>query len=214
MPAFTFEQGAQFVRLATDRLRVTVHSPLYLSWEHFDGTEWQPLAADRHTGAYLLNMHGDGVEHYQRRQPQDRVYGLGEKSGDLNRVNRRYEMRNLDAMGYNAASTDPLYKHIPFTLTQRDGVSFGLFYDNLSSSWLDLGNELDNYHLPYRRYRAEAGDLDYYMMLGPTLLDVTKAFVRLTGRTLFQPKWSLGYSALHRCAGCATPAALLHPAVP
>ena len=31
-------------------------------------------------------------------------------------------------------------------------------------------------------------------MLGPKLLDVTKAFVRLTGRTLFQPKWSLGYS--------------------
>ncbi|KYN66504.1 glycoside hydrolase family 31 protein [Pantoea agglomerans] len=194
LPAFKVEHDAQQLRISTQRLRVTVHQPLCLSWEQFDGESWQPLAADRHTGAYLLNAHGDGVEHYQRRQPQDRVYGLGEKSGDLNRVNRRFEMRNLDAMGYNAASTDPLYKHIPFTLTQRDGVSFGLFYDNLSSSWLDLGNELDNYHLPYRRYRAEAGDLDYYMMLGPTLLDVTKAFVRLTGRTLFQPKWSLGYS--------------------
>ncbi len=55
-------------------------------------------------------------------------------------------MRNLDAMGYNAVSTDPLYKHIPFTITRRDDISFGLFYDNLSSCWLDLGNEIDNYH--------------------------------------------------------------------
>ncbi|MCS5781332.1 hypothetical protein LNP24_16590 [Klebsiella pneumoniae subsp. pneumoniae] len=57
-------------------------------------------------------------------------------------------MRNLDAMGYNAVSTDPLYKHIPFTITQRSDISYGLFYDNLSSCWLDLGNEIDN--LPHR----------------------------------------------------------------
>ncbi|MBD4478646.1 alpha-glucosidase, partial [Xanthomonas citri pv. citri] len=90
----------------------------------------------------------------------------GEKAGDLQRNGKRYEMRNLDAMGYNAASTDPLYKHIPFTLTRRDDVSYGLFYDNLSSCWLDLGNEIDNYHTAYRRWQAEAGDIDYYIFTG------------------------------------------------
>lgn len=103
-------------------------------------------------------------------------------------------MRNLDAMGYNAQSTDPLYKHVHFTITRRGDVSFGMFYDNLSSTRLDLGNELDNYHVAYRRYSAEAGDLDYYLFLGPRVLDVTKKSVRLTGKTLFGPKWSLGYS--------------------
>lgn len=103
-------------------------------------------------------------------------------------------MRNLDAMGYNAVSTDPLYKHIPFTITRRDDISFGLFYDNLSSCWLDLGNEIDNYHTAYRRWQAEAGDIDYYLFTGERVLDITKAFVRLTGKTLFGPKWSLGYS--------------------
>ena len=103
-------------------------------------------------------------------------------------------MRNLDAMGYNAASTDPLYKHIPFVITHQQDASFGMFYDNLNTSTFDLGNELDNYHRPYRRYKADAGDLDYWLIAGPRVLDVTKAFVRLTGRTLFLPKWSLGYS--------------------
>lgn len=195
LPGFELETLDGGLRLTSARIRVTVHQPLWLGWEYRDEQgDWQPLAQDRPTSAYLLNAHGDGVEHYQRRDPQESYYGLGEKAGDLNRAGRRYEMRNLDAMGYNAQSTDPLYKHVPFTITRRGAVSFGLFYDNLSTTRLDLGNELDNYHTAYRRYSAEAGDLDYYLFLGPRVLDVTKKFVRLTGKTLFGPKWSLGYS--------------------
>ncbi|PWC12871.1 alpha-glucosidase [Brenneria roseae subsp. americana] len=195
LPGFSLEEHEGGLRVSTDRLRVTIHQPLWLSWEYLDERgAWQMLAADRATSAYLLNPHGDGVAHYQRRFPTERYYGLGEKAGDLERTGRRFEFRNLDAMGYNAAATDPLYKHIPFTITRRNDVSFGLFYDNLSSTWLDLGNEIDNYHQAYRRYQAEAGDLDYYLFIGPRVLDVTKAFVRLTGKTLFGPKWSLGYS--------------------
>lgn len=127
--------------VSTPLLRVTVHQPLWLAWEYCNAAgEWRPLAADRPTSAYLLNAHGDGVAHYQRRFADERYYGLGEKAGDLERTGRRFEMRNLDAMGYNAASTDPLYKHIPFTITRGPEASFGLFYDNLSSCWLDLGN--------------------------------------------------------------------------
>lgn len=144
--------------------------------------------------APTANAHGDGVAHYLSRRKDERFYGTGEKAGDLQRTGKRYEMRNLDAMGYNAVSTDPLYKHIPFTITQRSDISYGLFYDNLSSCWLDLGNEIDNYHTAYRRWQAEAGDIDYYLFTGKQVLDVTKAFVRLTGKTLFGPKWSLGYS--------------------
>ncbi|WP_105639935.1 glycoside hydrolase family 31 protein [Cronobacter dublinensis] len=195
LPGFTLEETPERLTISSERLRVTVHQPLWLEWHYRDDRgRWQFLTSDRPTSAYLLNAHGDGVAHYQRREKDDRYYGLGEKAGDLERTGRRFEMRNLDAMGYNAASTDPLYKHIPFTITRREQVSFGLFYDNLSSCWLDLGNEIDNYHQPYRRWQAEAGDIDYYLFVGPRVLDVTKAFVRLTGKTLFGPKWSLGYS--------------------
>ncbi|NCH58885.1 TIM-barrel domain-containing protein [Cronobacter dublinensis] len=195
LPGFTLEETPERLTISSERLRVTVHQPLWLEWHYRDDRgHWQFLTSDRPTSAYLLNAHGDGVAHYQRREKDDRYYGLGEKAGDLERTGRRFEMRNLDAMGYNAASTDPLYKHIPFTITRRAQVSFGLFYDNLSSCWLDLGNEIDNYHQPYRRWQAEAGDIDYYLFVGPRVLDVTKAFVRLTGKTLFGPKWSLGYS--------------------
>ncbi|MCK3229807.1 alpha-glucosidase, partial [Escherichia coli] len=92
-------------------------------WSYRDEAgEWQPLANDRPTSAYLANAHGDGVAHYLSRRKDERFYGLGEKAGDLQRTGKRYEMRNLDAMGYNAVSTDPLYKHIPFTITQRSDI--------------------------------------------------------------------------------------------
>lgn len=175
LPGYQLVQDEERLILTTEALRVTVHQPLWLEWEYKnEAGVWLPLVKDRKTGAYMLGVKNDASAHYQLREAQDGVYGLGEKAGDLNRSGRRFEMRNLDAMGYNAASTDPLYKHIPFTLTRRNNVSFGVFYDNLSNVWLDLGNELDNYHLPYRRFSAEAGDLDYYLFVGPTSLDVTK----------------------------------------
>ncbi|QDY44128.1 glycoside hydrolase family 31 protein [Candidatus Pantoea soli] len=195
LPGFTLQETDNTLTISTDVLRVIVHQPLALEWQYCDADgEWQLLTQDRPTSAYQINPHGDGVAHYQRRMADDRYYGLGEKTGDLQRNGKRYEMRNLDAMGYNAASTDPLYKHVPFTITRRDAVSFGLYYDNLSTSWFDLGNELDNYHQPYRRWQAESGDIDYYLFVGARVLDITRTFVRLTGKTLFGPKWSLGYS--------------------
>lgn len=194
-PPFNVEQSPDQLVIATETLRVIVSQPLHLRWEiKTNAGQWQLLTEERRTGSYLLNGQGEGVAHYLSRQTGERYYGLGEKSGDLQRNGRRFEMRNLDAMGYDAQHTDPLYKHIPFVITHQPHASFGLFYDNLAHCWFDLGNELDNYHRPYRRWQAECGDLDFYLFSGAQIVDVTKTFVRLTGKTCFGPKWSLGYS--------------------
>ncbi|BAN96171.1 glucan 1,3-alpha-glucosidase [Plautia stali symbiont] len=123
LPGFTLKEEANCLAISTDTLRVIVRQPLALEWQYRDAAgRWQLLTSDRPTSAYQINAHGDGVAHYQRRMEDDRYYGLGEKTGDLQRNGKRYEMRNLDAMGYNASSTDPLYKHVPFTLTRRNDV--------------------------------------------------------------------------------------------
>lgn len=195
LPSYTLSKSDEQIVVSTDELRVTIIQPLALTWEYKNSQgEWQLLVEDRKTSAYLLNVHGEEIEHYQRRYKDENYYGLGDKGGTLNLANRRFELRNLDSMGFNARYTDPLYKLIPFTITKRNDVSFGLFYDNLNSGWVDLGTEHDNYHLSYRRYHAEAGDIDYYMFLGPKVVDVTKSFINLTGKTFFGPKWSMGYS--------------------
>jgi len=105
-------------------------------------------------------------------------------------------MRNIDAMGYSARTTDPLYKHIPFVITRNPeaDLSYGLFYDTLSDCVFDLGRELDNYHGAYRGFSARHGDLDYYFIAGPRVDQVTRRFTWLTGRPAFLPRWGLGYS--------------------
>nr|WP_312855466.1 TIM-barrel domain-containing protein [Litoribacterium kuwaitense] len=130
------------------------------------------------------------------RDVEEQYYGLGEKGGDMDRHHKRYQMRTIDAMGYDAQHTDPLYKHIPFYIVRspKTGTSYGLFYDNPSDSIFDMGAELDNYHGLYRYYQAKYGDLDYYFMLGPSVKGVVERYSWLTGKTLLPPKWSLGYS--------------------
>ncbi|MEI6898036.1 MAG: glycoside hydrolase family 31 protein [Psychromonas sp.] len=198
LPSFSVLHGQQQLTIETTKLRLIVHQPLWLEWQHKVNNEWLALTKDRTTGAYQLGVNDPAIAHFMNRADGESYYGLGEKTGDLNRAGRRFEMRNLDAMGYDASKTDPLYKHVPFYITKttsdESAASFGLFYDNLASSWFDLGNELDNYHIKYRSYRAEDGDLDFYFMYGESIKNVTKQFVRLTGGTAFGPKWSLGYS--------------------
>ena len=177
-PAAHLEVKEDSVTLGTELLRLTVRKPLGILWEGraTSAAPWQTLAEDRPTGAYMLGRRDHAHSHFLLRDKSERYYGLGEKAGPLERTGRRYEMRNLDAMGYDASSTDPLYKHIPFTITRlASGLAYGLFYDNLAPSWFDMGNELDNYHKPFRAYRASDGDLDYYITLGASINEVTKA---------------------------------------
>ena len=73
-----------------------------------------PLVNDRPTSAYLLNAHGDGAVILIRAAARDeRFYGLWREGRRFSAMVNAMKMRNLDAMGYNAVSTDPLCnKHI------------------------------------------------------------------------------------------------------
>ncbi|MDB6178681.1 alpha-glucosidase [Paracoccus sp. Z330] len=194
-PDFALDQQEDALVIQTEVIRLTIRAPLQLIWHARVDGEWRAFAADRPTGAYMAGTKDHAHAHFLLRDTSEQVYGLGEKSGDLERSGRRFEMRNLDAMGYDAESTDPLYKHIPFTMTRTaEAGSWSIFYDNLASCWFDLGNELDNYHRPYRAYRAVDGDLDYYMSWSRDLAGLTRRQTWLTGGTAFPPRWSLGYS--------------------
>ncbi len=56
LPAWQLAQEGDTLTIATRQLRVTVHQPLWLEWSYRDEAgEWQPLANDRPTSAYLAN---------------------------------------------------------------------------------------------------------------------------------------------------------------
>jgi alpha-glucosidase len=197
LPQVEITEQANQLRITTTRLRLTVQlHGLFCRWEVRQNGQWQPAASDRPTQSYNFGWWDERVYHYLKREADEMYFGLGERAGDLNRCGQSYRMTNIDAMGYNARTTDPLYKHIPFYLTwkKQSKVPFGLFYDTVADCTFDMGRELDNYHGFYRYFVADYGDLDYYFIAGETLPDIVRRFTWLTGRPAFSPKWGLGYS--------------------
>lgn len=198
LPDFTYESNDHEVTVQTSLLRAVIELDGFkIHWFIKYNDIWINIANDRKTQNYNFNNNlGKGVFHYLERRLDEQYFGLGEKAGKTNRHGKRYRMMNLDPMGYDAENTDPLYKHIPFYITRNmtHECCFGIFYDNMTTSTFEMGSELDNYHGYYRYYHAEGGDLDYYMLAGPSISNVVKRFSWLTGKSIFQPKWALGYS--------------------
>lgn len=195
-PPFTIAETDAQIVIATTRLRLTIaRTGFHCRWEQAAGTAWQDIAQDRPTQACNFAWWDSATYHYVCRRPGERYYGLGERSGPMDRAGQRWRLTNLDPMGYDAERSDPLYKAIPYLLVVDDaGAAHGVFYDTTHDPVFDLGREHDNYHPHYRMMRAESGDLDYYIIAGPDAAQVTRRFTWLTGRPALMPRWAVGYS--------------------
>jgi alpha-glucosidase len=197
-PAFTLDTSSpDRIELSTGKLRLRIGLDGFrCAWAMRVDDAWAPILRDRPTQAYDFGWWDGKVRHYLAREPGEQYFGLGEKSGPMDRAGRRLRMSNADAMGYDAKTSDPLYKHTPFYITRKPatGAAYGLFYDTLSDCAFDLGCEHSNYHGLYRYFEADHGDLDLYVIAGPTLPEVTERYTWLTGKPMAMPDWAFGYS--------------------
>jgi alpha-glucosidase len=196
-PAYAMSEAKGILSIETARLKLSIKlAGFYCRWAMKVDDAWVPIARDRFTQAYDFGWWDGRVRHYLARPEEEKFFGLGECSGAMDRAGRRIRLSSTDALGYSARNSDPLYKHVPFytTYNAKTKVAFGLFYDTLSDCAFDFGCERSNYHGRYRLFEAEHGDLDFYVIAGPEVADVTRRFTWLTGRPAFMPKWSLGYS--------------------
>jgi alpha-glucosidase len=192
LPDFALEESGGKLDVTTGKLALSIRlNGFFCSWKDAAG---RTLLRDRPTQAYNFGWWDEKVHHYLVRDPAERYYGLGERSGAMDRAGRRFRMSNVDAMGYDAQSSDPLYKHIPYYITRKpNGATAGLFYDTLSDCTFDMGCARSNYHGLFRGFTADYGDLDYYVIAG-TLPGIVQRYTWLTGRPAFLPRWGLGYS--------------------
>jgi alpha-glucosidase len=192
-PAYQQTQDAETVTIQTDALKLVVNlKSAHLEWHSAEG---HLFAGDLRHRAYTYDRSGRSVYHYLQRRTDEHYFGFGERSGTLDKRGRRFRMVNVDALGYNAETSDPLYKHVPFYITYipSQNIAYGLFYDNLAATVFDLGHEIDAFWGYYRYWMAEDGDLDYYLIYGPTIADVVQKFTALTGKPALLPRWALGY---------------------
>ena len=133
--------------------------------------------------------HGGNIVFTTQEMHKDECFfGLGDKSGHLNLRGTRSELWGTDCYGYGA-DTDPVYKNIPFYMGLQNNVGYGVFFDNTFRSFFDFGYERKN----VSSFWAQGGEMRYYFIAGPSLINVVERYAMLTGRPKLPPKWSLGY---------------------
>ena len=133
--------------------------------------------------------------HTSEISPGDCFYGFGEKTGSFNKARKYMSMSPKDAMGHDPKETDSLYKHIPFyiRLNKESKKAVGYFYHNTAECDFDMGREKSNYWNMHSRYRADAGDIDLFLIAGPAVRQVVERYTDLTGKSALLPKTALGY---------------------
>jgi alpha-glucosidase len=193
LPSFQLVMEDDVLQLYTAQLQLEIGlGDFHLRWSDATG---RSFASDLIGRPYAYDRAGKAVYHYLERRQGEHYYGFGERAGPLDKVGRRMRMANLNCLGYNAETSDPLYKHFPLYITYAPdlGIAYALLYDNLATTVFDMGQEIDHYFSAYRYYEAHGGDVDYYLLYGPTIESVVEKLAKLTGRMVLPPRWSLGY---------------------
>lgn len=131
---------------------------------------------------------GNEVTCTKKLQGGENFYGLGDKPTDLNLRGKRLQLWGSDTYGFQK-ETDPIYKNIPFFLGLHRKVGYGIFFDNTFKSFFDFGMERKDAF----SFWAEGGEMNYYFIYGPKLIDVTASYTCLTGKPEMPPLWALGY---------------------
>lgn len=136
-----------------------------------------------------LSSGGDGFTFYKQLGRKERIFGMGDKTGGLDRRGKSFVNWNTDFYGFTS-NDDPIYKSIPFYIAVGgDGGAYGLFLDNTWRSWFDFGHRRDD----EIAIGAEGGPIDYYVIAGPQVADVVRRYGALTGASPLPPRWVLGY---------------------
>ncbi|MBP5183853.1 MAG: hypothetical protein J6113_01955 [Lachnospiraceae bacterium] len=151
------------------------------------------LFRDRDYISYNLEHElGSGSTHYITYENGEKVFGLGDKSGNVNKSGMSFKLDTGDAMGFDARSSDPLYKYLPFYICENKNGAYGLYYDTYSGGEADLGRALNNYYGYFKGVRFSEENLVYYVIFG-SVPQIVNRFSRLMGPILFPPKWTLRY---------------------
>ena len=144
-----------------------------------EGEGHSPLEGRREC-AFEVVKKLEGSEHF---------YGLGDKTGFLDKRQYDYEMWNTDNPDPQVDNFKALYKSIPFFMALTDSHVYGIFMDNTWKSYFDMGRESEEYYW----FGAKGGNLDYYYIAGDSLARVLQNYTYLTGTCPLPQRWTLGY---------------------
>ena len=138
----------------TAKLRVRINKyPFCL--QIFD--KYQKLLFSDYNDKGHINV-GEAKFAYKSLRRDEHFFGLGEKTGKLDRRGESYKMWNSDKPCYSTME-DPLYKSIPFFMSN---YRYGIFFDNTYKTEFKFGTESRDYF----SFETPGGPMIYYFIYG------------------------------------------------
>ena len=177
----SFRHCGHDVRIELFNFRITIKNSKGILYQDRDGLAYN-----------FAGELGDGSFHYTCRQEDQFIYGLGDKSGPVNKNHHHYRLDTNDAMGFKAMYSDPMYKYLPFYICENSNGSYGIYYDTYSEGDIDFGKEHDNYYEPFNSIRYEEENMVFYIIFGDVKKIVSR-FINMTGGIGKVPDWAFCY---------------------
>jgi alpha-glucosidase len=189
---FKLEESDNFYHISTNTVSCNVRKSDF----HISFTEIQSqvvMNEDQSPMHWEENVDFGGYYVYATKtcMQEENFFGLGDKSGNMNLRGRHFQNWNTDAYSFGW-DQDPLYRTIPFYIGVHQSLAYGIFFDNTFRSYFDFGRE----DASKTSFWADGGELQYYYIHGPHVMDVVKRYQSLTGTHPMPPQWALGY---HQC---------------
>ncbi len=178
---FTVREEADSITVKAARIAVKVHRA--------DCTLTFTDVAGRVIGAEAAPI-GYGPEGFRitRGLPKaEKPLGLAPQPTTLDLRGRRYPLWNTDPIG-TARDKIPSYFSIPFYLGVAPDYATGLFWDNPSRGFVDIGHTKPDQLL----FGGTMGELRYYQFAGD-VFSILNRYTELTGRMPLPPLWALGF---------------------
>uniref|UniRef100_UPI00358F6546 neutral alpha-glucosidase C-like isoform X2 n=1 Tax=Myxine glutinosa TaxID=7769 RepID=UPI00358F6546 len=147
----------------------------------------------------------------------EHVYGIPQRATSLRLKATSngmgpYRLYNLDVFGYPLDNPGGLYGSVPLLLAHQTLRTSAIFWLNGSETWVDISGTWQQswWHwllarmLWWRRVKpetnvrwmSESGEIDVFLLLGPSPKDVFRQYSSLTGTLSLPPLFALGY---HQC---------------
>ena len=109
------------------------------------------------------------------------VYGLGERFTPMVKNGQTVDIWNEDG----GTASEISYKNIPFYYTTK---GYGVFVNHPGRVSFEVGSE----KVETVQFSVEDEELEYFVIYGPTPLEIIEKYTALTGRPALPPKWSFG----------------------
>jgi alpha-glucosidase len=171
----------------------------YHSWAVAKGDEQWPIIVDDQAARAIIEPYIQGfaasstaLRFTQQLASEERIFGLGERTGSMNKRGQAFPIRNIDPHKGHNAQTVTMYASIPFYigLTVENGRANGVLIDHTGKIEMDIGKTTPN----VLSVTLEGDSMVVYFFMGPTSAQVVRQFTELTGRMPLPPLWSTGYN--------------------